>query len=286
LHYFAMEFVEGMDLARYVERVGPLPVEEACEYMRQVAQGLQHAHQSGLVHRDVKPANLFLLHPPAPGERGAARRGPDPVVKVLDWGLARCLRDGGGGARGSTGDSEQGVLVGTADYIAPEQARDPRLVDIRADIYSLGCTFYFLLTGKAPFPARSLMQKLHAHQEEDPPSLRAARPDVPEELDAMCRKMLEKVPDYRYQIPLLIVSILRRYCVSPALARQGASWQGAVRPSSAILSRPGSVPALPAPGLAPGTHTSLPRPSTNPTLSRPNTTPNLPRPGLNDPPRR
>src|SRR5262249_1428618 len=148
---------EGMDLHRFVGQVGPLPVEQACDYARQVAQGLQHAHLSGLVHRDIKPANLFLLHPPLPPAPGAApRRGPDPLVKTLDWGLARCLRDPhraeaeGGPAPPAPGpldpddlDSEKGRLIGTADYIAPEQARDPTLVDIRADIYSLGCTLYF-----------------------------------------------------------------------------------------------------------------------------------------------
>ncbi|MFQ3592983.1 MAG: protein kinase, partial [Gemmataceae bacterium] len=150
LFYFAMECVEGMDLERYVRLVGPLSVEVACDYARQAAQGLQHAHGNGLVHRDIKPANLFLIHPPLPN----GRKGPEPVVKILDWGLARCIP-----AEGETvleHEGEKGRLIGTADYIAPEQIEDATLVDIRADIYSMGCVLYFLLTGQPPFRGNSL----------------------------------------------------------------------------------------------------------------------------------
>src|SRR5262249_42891853 len=165
LHYFAMEFVEGLDLDRYVRQSGPLAIDQACNYIRQVAQGLQHAHQLGLVHRDIKPANLFLINPPAPGP--PARRGSASAVKILDWGLAR-LRPTAGESLDTAGmdmDAEKGMLIGTADYIAPEQALDPCLVDIRADVYSLGCTLYFLLTSQPPFPGTSLMQKLMQHQD-------------------------------------------------------------------------------------------------------------------------
>src|SRR5262249_23242294 len=145
VHYFAMEYVEGMDLGQFVEQAGPLPLEMACEFVRQVAQGLQHAHQLNLVHRDIKPANLFLTNPPPLGQApGApARRGPDPVLKIIDWGLARCLRQPDETQYYIPDEDlehEKGQLIGTADYIAPEQARDPTLVDIRGDIYSLGCT--------------------------------------------------------------------------------------------------------------------------------------------------
>jgi serine/threonine-protein kinase len=216
LHYFAMEFVEGMDLDRFVQRCGPLPVELACDYIRQVAQGLQHAHQLGLVHRDVKPANLFLIHPPLPGAPGAstngcARRTPDPVVKILDWGLAR-IRRGPGEGSGHGVQREKGQLLGTADYIAPEQARDASVVDTRADIYSLGCTLYYLLTGRPPFPGPSLMQKLMQHQESEPESVCQLRPDVPEEVAAVLQRMMTKQPENRYQIPLLVVAPLRRFC--------------------------------------------------------------------------
>jgi serine/threonine-protein kinase len=247
----AMEFVEGMDLARFVAAVGPLCVELACDLARQAAQGLQHAHQLGLVHRDIKPANLFVVHPPLPGP---ARR-PDPVVKIIDWGLARCA----GEPAGHDSGAEPGRLVGTADFIAPEQARDPALVDIRSDIYSLGCTLYFLLTGQSPFPAGSLLQKVLQHQEAAPPSLQAVRPDVPAELDAVVRKMLAKDPDERFAIPLLLVTPLRRFC-------------GNTAPTSSLLRAPGSHQGngyRPGSAPAPGTAINLPRPATQTSLPRP-----------------
>jgi serine/threonine-protein kinase len=273
--YFAMEFVEGMDLERYVNEVGPLAVEQACDYARQVAQGLQHAHQLGLIHRDIKPANLFLLYPPLPAPPGAApKRGPDPVVKIIDWGLARCMRDAN--EDGSTPElsaeeleAEKGSLVGTADYIAPEQAQNPTLADIRADIYSLGCVMYYLLTGRPPFFGSTLMQKLMQHQEAPPPPIRDERPDVPEELAALIHKMLQKSPADRPQIPLLVVTPLRRFCMAMTT---GSSGSGA---------RPSSSPSLARPGLAPGTALNLPRPATHGALNRPSTSPNLPRPGNN-----
>ena len=152
LPYFAMEYVEGLDLHQYVQRCGPLPVEQACDYVRQTAQGLQHAHQSGLVHRDVKPANLFLLNPPLPDGEGKPRLRPaEPVVKILDWGLARLKPTAGEEAAAVPHDldAEKGLLIGTADYIAPEQAQDPTLVDIRADIYSLGLRLLLPAHGSA-----------------------------------------------------------------------------------------------------------------------------------------
>jgi serine/threonine protein kinase len=225
-HYFAMEYVEGTDLDRFVKDSGPLPVEQACDFIRQVAQGLQHAHQHGLVHRDVKPANLFLINPPVQGKQllpgmtppphptlsplgGEGRVKGHPTVKILDWGLAR-LR-----SRDTESDNglcmtesfalEKGMLIGTADYVSPEQAADATVVDIRGDIYSLGCTFYYLLTGEPPFGNLPLMQKLLAHQDTPPPSVREARPDVPPEVEHILTKMLAKAPQDRYQIPLLLV---------------------------------------------------------------------------------
>jgi serine/threonine protein kinase len=218
LHYFAMEYVEGLDLDRYVRQAGPLPIEQACEYIRQVAQGLQHAHQLGLVHRDIKPANLFLVNPPS-ADPSPGRRGPDPVVKILDWGLARVRADAGGAANlaGMDRDTEKGMLIGTADYIAPEQARDPCLMDIRADIYSLGCTLYFLLAGRPPFPGVSLMQKLLQHQDAERPAIREARPDVPEALAVVVQRMMARRPEERYAIPLLVAGALRHFAVGGAI---------------------------------------------------------------------
>ncbi len=300
LHYFAMEFVEGTDLLKFVDQSGPLPVDQACDYIRQVAQGLQHAHQLGLVHRDIKPANLFLINPPVQGKQLAPgmtppRRGPDPVVKILDWGLARIKP-----AEGESLDlhayyleSEKGQLIGTADYVAPEQARDPSLVDTRADIYSLGCTFYYLLTGNPPFPGKTLMQKLMMHQEAEPPSVLEVRPDVPPELDGILSKMMAKNVEDRFQIPLLVVAALRHFCPG-AFAVSGS----VIRPSSSsnlgTTLRPTSSPNLASAASAarPASSANLGslRPSSSSNLGslrlngasganlRPGTSPNLPNP--------
>jgi serine/threonine-protein kinase len=238
LHYFAMEYVQGLDLDRHVRRSGPLPIELACEYVRQVAQGLQHAHQLGLVHRDIKPANLFLVNAPSSATPAPNRRGFDSVVKILDWGLAR-VRPDAGGSNDMTGldmDAEKGLLIGTADYIAPEQARDPCLVDIRADIYSLGCTLFFMLAGRPPFPGVSLMQKLLQHQDAERPQVREVRPDVPEELAVVVQRMMARCPEERFTIPLLVAAALRHFAAG-ATGRPGSSPTLALsKPATAIMS--------------------------------------------------
>ena len=149
----AMEFVKGIDLARLVEGDGAVPVAKACDYIRQTALGLQHIHSRGLVHRDIKPSNLMLT--------------PQGTIKILDLGLAR-LQQPVNQATVATVTTTGSVLMGTLDYMAPEQAMDFRRVDIRADIYSLGCTFYFLLTGRAPFADGPATQKLLMHQLKEP----------------------------------------------------------------------------------------------------------------------
>jgi WD40 repeat protein len=184
LHFLVMEHVEGTDLARWLARHGPLPVEEACEYARQCAAGLQHAHEHGMIHRDVKPHNLM--------------RTPGGTVKILDFGLARLAAEAGAVASGVTGE---GTLLGTVDYLAPEQADDARRADIRSDIYSLGCTLYHLLCGRPPFPKGSVVQKVMAHTEREPLSIRELRPDVPPRLARVVQRMMAKSPDDRYQTP-------------------------------------------------------------------------------------
>lgn len=181
-HFLVMEFVEGTDLARYVEQEGPLPVPRACDFIRQAAQALQHAHEQGMVHRDIKPHNLMLT------SRG--------VVKVMDFGLARLAHTEVSGA-GLTGEN---VLMGTADYIAPEQAEDAHRADIRADIYSLGCSLYHLLAGKPPFEGGTVVQKIMAHAN-SAVRLAALPKSVPEDLRAILAKMLAKNPAQRYQTP-------------------------------------------------------------------------------------
>ena len=181
IHFLAMEFVKGKNLLEVVQEKGPVPVADAAEYVRQSAHGLDHAHQAGLVHRDVKPGNLLVT--------------PTGVIKVLDLGLARFFDDGD---HSLTVQHDEKVL-GTADYISPEQAIDSHKVDRRTDIYSLGCTLYFLLTGHPPFNSGSLAQRLMAHQTKPAPPITNERPDVPVELVAILEKMMAKKAADRYQ---------------------------------------------------------------------------------------
>ena len=182
-HMLVMEFVEGSDLAELVTRRGPLPVGEACEYARQAALGLQHAFLEGMVHRDIKPQNLMLT-----------TRGQ---VKILDFGLSRFASE----APSQRGTTAQGMVLGSADYIAPEQIDDPHAADIRADLYSLGCTLYFLLAGRPPFPDGSLIQKLMAHREKLPRPLADVRAGMPRELVLLVDRMMAKSPPQRFQTP-------------------------------------------------------------------------------------
>jgi WD40 repeat protein/tRNA A-37 threonylcarbamoyl transferase component Bud32 len=181
-----MEYVEGTDLARVVKQRGPLPDQEACEYVRQAALGLQHAFERGMVHRDIKPSNLLLT------------AGPNPVVKVLDLGLARVAATA---SDETTTLTHEGAVMGTPDYIAPEQARNAHAVDIRADLYSLGCTLYFLLSGRVPFPGGTLTEKLLKHQFDEPEPLERLRPGVAPDVIAVVRRLMAKRPAARYQTP-------------------------------------------------------------------------------------
>jgi serine/threonine protein kinase len=199
-HLLVMEYVEGTDLARLVKQHGPLSVALACDYVRQAALGLQHAHERGLVHRDVKPSNL-LLQTPRPGRTGAG-----PVVKVLDLGLAR-LGSGGDGDASST-LTESGAVMGTPDYLAPEQGRQSHEVDIRADLYSLGCTLYFLLAGRVPFPGGGVSEKLIAHQLDEPVPVEQVRPEVAPGLAGVVRKLMAKRPEDRFQTPAELARVL------------------------------------------------------------------------------
>ncbi len=197
LHFLVMEHVEGTSLDQVVARRGPLPVAEACEYARQAALGLQHAHEQGLVHRDVKPHNLLLT--------------PQGQVKVVDFGLAHLAR-----ADGAETAVTSAPLLGTPDYTAPEQARDPSGVDVRADVYSLGCTLYHLLTGQPPFPGGTALQKLLNHQERPPRPVTELRPDVPPGLAALLGRMLAKDRARRPATPGEVASELAPFAGAPA----------------------------------------------------------------------
>lgn len=178
-----MEYVEGRDLARVVAQDGPLPVTRAVDYIRQAARGLAYAHKSGVVHRDIKPANLLL--------------DKEGTVKILDMGLARI--DDAAVAAAQEGLTQSGQVMGTIDYMAPEQAFNTRTADARADIYSLGCTLWRFLTGQNLFAGETVVEKLMAHQTLPIPSLTAVRPDVPAALQQVFERMVAKKPDERWQ---------------------------------------------------------------------------------------
>ncbi len=184
MHYLVMECVAGQDLAREVKDNGPLAVKPAVNYLLQAARGLAYAHAQGVIHRDIKPHNLLL--------------DKNGTVKILDMGLAR-LQAGAGAAMGAAAAdlTQSGAIMGTVDYLAPEQALDTKRADQRADIYSLGCTLHFLLTGQATYSGDSLTSRLLAHRLNPLPSLRQARPDVPEALDEVFRRMIAKQPENR-----------------------------------------------------------------------------------------
>ena len=197
-HFLVMEYVEGIDLAKYMKKKGALPLNHACHFIRQAALGLQHAHECGMVHRDIKPANLMLT--------------TTGVVKIMDFGLARLAREGASWG----GLTAQNIMMGTADYMAPEQGDDAQKADVRADIYSLGCTLFHLLAGRPPFAGSSMMQTLLAHTTTAPP-LEDLPAGTPEIVRTVLAKMLQKDPARRYQTPDEVAKALRLVRKPPAL---------------------------------------------------------------------
>ncbi len=197
LLYLVMEFVNGWDLARTVKEKGPLSVAQTIDCIIQAARGLQEAHDHGIVHRDIKPANLLL--------------DSSGTVKVLDLGLARVNQTQELLAAGASESdlTVSGSIVGTVDYMSPEQAYDPRMADGRSDIYSLGCTLHYLLTGRSPFGGQTFMERLLGHRERPIPSLRAARRDVSEAVDATFQHLLAKSPDDRPQTMAAVIGELQ-----------------------------------------------------------------------------
>jgi serine/threonine-protein kinase len=204
-NYIVFEFIEGTNLRDIVERDGPLPIEDALTYTLEVAEALGHAASRDVVHRDIKPSNVLIT--------------PDRRVKLVDMGLARLHQ-----VESSSDDlTASGVMLGTFDYISPEQARDPRMADVRSDIYSLGCTLYFMLAGRPPFPEGTAVQKLLQHNADDPPDLRHFRPEIPPVVTALVMKMLAKRPAQRQQSPQELAADIFRVAEQlglPALGRK------------------------------------------------------------------
>lgn len=225
-HFLVMELVDGVNLSQVVRRTGPLGIADACEVTRQAALGLQHAHEHGLVHRDIKPSNLMLT---AGGQ-----------IKVLDLGLARLVSD----PEGPGEMTDTGQVMGTGDFMAPEQGQDVRQADARSDIYSLGCTLYYLLAGRAPFSSpehNTLMRKIMAHVHEPVSPIVHLRPDVPRELAGVLDRMLDKEPAKRFQTAAEVASALRPWA-------EGANLQRVVAGAMAGIA---DAPQLDAPADAP-----------------------------------
>lgn len=191
LPYIVFEYIDGENIRDVVSQRGPLPVAEAVSYVYQIAHALAHAWQREVVHRDIKPSNILVTI--------------DGQAKLVDMGLARL--------RQINDETEQeltatGITLGTFDYISPEQARDPRLADARSDIYSLGCTLFYMLAGQAPFAQGTALQKLLQHQSDRPPDLRSFRSDIPDSVSRAVRRMLAKAPADRYQTPVDLIAEL------------------------------------------------------------------------------
>ncbi len=202
-HFLVMEFVDGPNLDQLVREQGRLPVGLACEIIKQAAIGLQYAHEIGMVHRDIKPANL-LVHLPA--------QHKDLVVKILDFGLARLNEPG----QETQADAARGrIIMGTPDFLSPEQAEGGE-VDIRSDLYSLGCTFYFLLARRAPFSGGTSLEKLERHKQEEPVPVEEGRSDVPPGVAGLVRRLMAKYPPHRFQTPAELAAAVAPFAVSGA----------------------------------------------------------------------
>jgi len=212
-HYIAFEYIEGTTIRQRVEAGGPLPVGDAINFTLQIANALVHSSSRGVVHRDIKPSNIIVT--------------PQGRAKLVDMGLARRFERGE-----DTGLTQSGMTLGTFDYISPEQARDPRDVDVRGDLYSLGCTLFHMLSGRPPFPEGTVLQKLIQHQEEAPPDIRKLNPTVSDDLASILVKLMAKDRDRRYQSPEQLIRDL--------LTMAGSLGLRSINPEGLVWMSPGS----------------------------------------------
>jgi len=259
-HFLCMEYIDGIDLAKLVKTRGALPIATACSYVRQAAMGLQHAHDHGMVHRDIKPGNLLV----AADERGqySARN----IVKILDMGLARSRQGDINADSFSTEITRAGTVIGTPDYMSPEQAKNSSTVDRRSDLYSLGCTFYHLLTAEIPFPNGTPLEKLMQHQMDQPRPVQQLRADVPPEVANIVHHLLAKRPDDRFQSAAALAKAVAPWTTGTALLAGPPPPAEAVDPLSEVLesSHPfdfhiESEPPTPGPERRPPSSRRLPR---------------------------
>lgn len=226
-HFLVMELVDGPNLSQIAKTIGPLRVADACELVRQAAEGLQHAYEHGLVHRDIKPSNLLL----SDGRPSPSSVIGSPAVKILDLGLA-LLREN------PTDQDEltsSGQIMGTLDYMAPEQASDTHSVDIRADLYSLGCTLYHLLAGSPPFSGSqysTILKKMMAHAQTPVPPLSNVRSDVPPKLLTILDRLLAKEPSERYATPAEVAAALQPFAQGAQLPELLDAWRNAAQPTT------------------------------------------------------
>ncbi len=240
-YYLVMEFIEGRDLQTVVKQDGPLPLDVACNYIAQAAEGLAYAHANNLIHRDVKPANLLV------DNKG--------VVKILDLGLALFSDD----EKASLTVAHNENVLGTADYLSPEQAVNSHKIDMRADIYSLGCTLYYFLTGHPPFTDGTLAQRIAKHQTAMPEDIRKERPECPRDLVDICEKMMQKRPERRYANMRQVAEALETWLVNHGYKFEPGGVEGAARATALARSAgetrggSGSGRALRRPGAGSGT---------------------------------
>jgi serine/threonine-protein kinase len=272
--FLVMEYIPGRDLAQLLLRYSRPSVALACEIIRQAALGLQYAHEHGMVHRDIKPANLMVTSA-RPQPDGATLEGwpQPPLVKILDFGLARLNAVGGLSLGSGETLTVEGCIVGTPEFMAPEQGRDSRLVDTRSDIYSLGCTLYMMLAGRPPFKAASSFEIAVMHLSQPPQPITHYNPALPPELAGVVHRMLAKQPEDRFQTPGAVANALRPWARLNAAAAAAGPLPPTVAVPSPLTLPPDSgaesslvppasgslsVPLTPAPAQPPSEESAIP----------------------------